>query len=69
MKDRNRTKLLDGIRIVNILRGRETYTFEKDPEFDRKFSETWRISLKSLYKHYDIKDLKRWEEAGMNLKN
>jgi len=55
MKDSNRTKLLDGIRIINILRGR--IPFDNDSEFERKFSKTWRISLRSLYKEYDIEDL------------
>ena len=65
MKDTNRTELLDGIRIINILRGRATFTFDKNPEFDRRFSETWCISLRSLYKQFGIKDLKRWEQAGI----
>lgn len=50
-----------------MLRGREQFEFEKDTqEFERQLSETWRISLRSLYKRFDIKDLKRWEQEGLN---
>ena len=68
MKDTNRTELFDGIRIINILRGRERFLFERDAQFDLRFEKTWRISLRSLYKEFGINQLKRWERQGMKLK-
>ena len=69
MRDNDQTELLDGIRIINILRGKDQFVLEDTHEFDRQFSKTWRISLRSLYKQFNINDLKRWEKAGMNFNN
>ena len=45
-KDINRVEIKDGVRMINILRGRERLKVIPDPAFDRLFIQSsWRLSI------------------------
>ena len=50
--------------MVKILRGREKLNVQKDLEFNKMFSSSWRHSIRSLDKKKPYKDVRHWEENG-----